>query len=111
MKTKSKAKSFTLNVIVLVVLLALLMGLYVNVSENKIFKASAVSLHELYGNINDGFIAHTEKQWNMLETIRPFLEKGSMQVDTEYLLDLQKTWNFTDFFFMQHLLKSAFQRL
>ena len=100
MKTNSKAKSFTLGVIIFVVLLALLMGLYVNVSANKIFKASAVSLRELYYNINDSFIAHTEKQWNMLETVRPFLEKGSMQVDTEYLLDLQKTWDFTDFFFI-----------
>ena len=60
-------------ILVLVLGLIFLMSFYVNASQKRIFEASSVSLEELYSNIKDGFISHTEKQWNMLETVRPLL--------------------------------------
>lgn len=99
-KANSKDKVFPVMILVLVLGLIFLMSFYVNASQKRIFEASSVSLEELYSNINDGFISHTEKQWNMLETVRPLLEEKNIQIDSDYLRTLQDTWNFTDFFFI-----------
>ena len=95
-----KNKKFILTTALMAVFLLAFLSGYGKAAENRIFEASTVSLRELYGNINDGFISHTKKQWNMLDTVRPLLEEGNPQADTEYLFELQKIWRFTDFFFM-----------
>lgn len=100
MKTIMKNKAFLMIAAALIVVLSMLLYLYVNVANDKIFQSSSISLQELYGNINDNFLSHTQKQWNMLETVRPLLETHNSMSNPEYLTDLQKIWKFTDFFFI-----------
>ena len=95
-----KNTTFLLIAVILVVVLSCFLSLYANVASTKIFQSSSISLRELYGNINDSFLAHTQKQWNMLETVSPLLKRDNGLNYSEYLAGLQKIWKYTDIFFI-----------
>lgn len=95
-----KNTTFLLFAVILVVVLFCFLSLYANVASTKIFQSSSISLRELYGNINDSFLAHTQKQWNMLETVSPLLKRDNGLNYSEYLAGLQKIWKYTDIFFI-----------
>ena len=98
MKAGSKKRALLLSLLAL--MLAIALSLYVSAANRRIFDISSSSLKELYSSLNDSFISHTEKQWSMLEALRPLLEAGDGNVTPEYLAGLRDTWGFTEFFFI-----------
>ena len=101
MKAGLKKHALLLSLLALALVLAIALSVYINAANRRIFDIGSSSLKELYSNMNESFISHTEKQWSMLETLRPLLETGDGQVTPEYLAGLRGTWGFTEFFFIE----------
>ena len=67
----------------------------------KIHEESCNHLTEIYSQVNRSFHDMVSKNWNVLESWRPFLTetKDPDKIST-YILDQQKLWGFTDFYFI-----------
>lgn len=92
--------------IVLSITLMLSGSLYFRFVERKIFEESTSHLTEIYAQVNSSFNALVSQNWGLLDDWGYFIDhltmvQGSYSNELEsFLLEVQKTWGFTDFYFL-----------
>lgn len=81
-------------------------SLYFRFVERKIFEESTSHLTEIYAQVNSSFNALVSQNWGLLDDWGHLISHLATTQDSRsdelqsFLLEIQKTWGFTDFYFL-----------
>lgn len=99
-------KTILTTAVILAITLMLSCMMYFRFIERKIFEESTSHLTEIYAQVNSSFNSLVSQNWGLLDDWGYFIDhftavEGSYSSELQsFLLEVQKTWGFTDFYFL-----------